>query len=170
MTQPLPHAAEAAGRGSKGGLALDHPLKPYFDALDVGDVEALAECFAEDGVYIHPPWDPAKQNRLFAVAGKAALRDYFAKRGKQPQHHRILFAAVNGSSCFIEGRGGGEGVRLHAFVSHAIFDGEGKIKRYVAFLEYPDREELVDSSIGFDNGEFKAVPEIMLGTGPDVDP
>ena len=44
------------------------------------------------------------------------------------------------------------------------------VGRYVAFLEYPDREELVDSSIGFDNGEFKAVPEIMLGTGPDVDP
>lgn len=149
---------------------MDHPLKPYFDALDAGDAEALADCFAEDAVYIHPPWDPAKQNRLFAVSGKPALREYFHKRGKQPQQHRILSAAVNGSSCFIEGRGGGNGVRLHAFVSHAVFDGEGKIKRYVAFLEYPDREELVDSSIGFDNSEFKAVPETKLGTGPDVDP
>ena len=146
----------------------DHPLKPYFDALDKGDPEALVGCFADDAVYIHPPWDPRQQNHLFAVSGKPALLEYFRRRGKQPQHHRILFAAINGSSCFVEGRGGGGGVFLHDFVSHAIFDEQGKIKRYVAFLEYPDPGELVDASIGFDNSEFKETADYRLGTGPDV--
>lgn len=147
---------------------MDHPLKPYFDALDAGDAEALAGCFADDAVYIHPPWDPAGDNHLFAISGKPALREYFMKRGKQPQHHRILFAAVSGRSCFVEGRGGGDGVRLHVFASHAMFDADGKIRRYVAFLEYPDPEELVESSIGFDNSEFKTVPATRLATGPKV--
>lgn len=133
----------------------NHPLKGYFTALDAGDFEACAACFAEDAVYLHPPSNREVDNKIFARQGRESIREWLRQRGKRPHHHRILFAAVNGSSCFVEGRGGGGGVHLHAFASHAILDDNGLIKRYIAFVEYPDKDDVVDASIAFDNVEFQ---------------
>ena len=134
----------------------NNPIVKYFAALDAGDFDACAACFAEDAVYMHPPFHPEKDNRIFARVGRANIRKWLDERGKMPHHHRLLFAAKNGSSYFVEGRGGGGGIPLHPFCSHAIVDENGLIKRYVAFMEYPDKDELVDRTISFDNSEFKS--------------
>ncbi len=78
------------------------------------------------------------------------------RRHRQRRHQCLLFAAKNGSSYFVEGRGGGGGIPLRPFVSHTIVDGTGLIKCYVAFMEYPGKDELVDTTIAFENSEFQS--------------
>lgn len=134
------------------------PLEPYYSTLDAGDMDALPALFTEDAVYIRPDMgaNPGEElGAMVAMNGREEIADFFRRRGKRNHHHRILFAATNGASCFVEGRGGGAGTPLHAFAAHALLDEAGLIKRYIAFVSWPDTGEVVDSSVGFDNAEFK---------------
>ena len=60
----------------------DNPIVKYFAALDAGDFDACAACFAEDAVYMHPPFRPEKDNRMFARVGRAAIRQWLDERGR----------------------------------------------------------------------------------------
>ncbi len=123
------------------------PLEAYFNTLDSGDFDSCAACFAEDAVYLHPPGDRRQEDRLFALRGRREIRAWLEKRGKRDSYHHIVFAAQTASSFFAEGRAGGAGLEPATFACHAIVDKQGKIERYIAFVEYPDRQGAVDAEL-----------------------
>ena len=96
------------------------------------------------------PSNRQADDRLFALRGRAQIRAWLDRRGRNNTYHRVVCAAVEGSSVFVEGRAGGADLRAATFAAHAILDENGLIKRYIAFVEYPDKDAVADERIAFD--------------------
>jgi ketosteroid isomerase-like protein len=114
------------------------PLDAYYTALDGGDVVETLATFTENAVYVRPSLDAP--GTLEFVRGRAALRMFFERRGKQAYRHRVRSCAVEGLRCFVEGDAGMDGESpTHVFLVSATLDGDGRIARYFALMaEAPD--------------------------------
>jgi ketosteroid isomerase-like protein len=114
------------------------PLDAYYEALDGGDVEGTLATLTDDAVYVRPSLDVP--GSLEFVRGRAALREFFERRGKQAYRHRVRSCAVAGERCFVEGDAGVDGEPpTHVFLVNATLDGDGRIARYFALMaEAPD--------------------------------
>ncbi len=137
----------------------DHAIGRYLAALDAGDSTACAACFAEDAIYLHPSSNRQTDDRLFALRGRAQIRAWLDRRGRNSTYHRVVFAAMQGTSVFVEGRAGGADLRAATFAAHAILDKNGLIKRYIAFVEYPDKDAVADECIAFDDATTSTYPD-----------
>ena len=108
------------------------PLDAYYTALDGGDVEGTLAAFTDDAVYVRPVLDG---HGLEFVRGRAELREFFERRGKQPYRHFVRSCAVEGARCFVEGDAGMEGEPpTHVFLVSAALDRDGRIARYFALM------------------------------------
>jgi SnoaL-like domain len=114
---PPPGAARAA-------------LDRYFQRLIAGDFDGAAACFSADCMYSHPPYRPGGPREEFR--GRDGLLQGFRKRGMKPARPAIVRCVQQGADCFIEGvvEGVADG---GSFVSSATLDGDGLVRRYVAF-------------------------------------
>jgi ketosteroid isomerase-like protein len=112
---------------------VDSPLDAYYGALDRGDLEATLATFTDEAVYVRPSLDVP--GALEFVRGRAELREFFERRGKQPYRHRVRSCAVDGLRCFVEGDAGMDGEPpTHVFLVSATLDADGRIARYFALM------------------------------------
>jgi SnoaL-like domain len=124
---PAVEPPSAASEGPPAGAALAK-LERYFDRLIAADFDAAAACFTTDCLYSHPPYAPGGPRVEFR--GREGLLRGFEQRGPRPVRPAIIRCVQRDADCFIEGvvdPGGG------SFVSSAILDGDGLVRRYVAF-------------------------------------
>lgn len=136
------------------GTLADFPLRSYFEALDSGDNEAIPRMFSEDATYIRPsaptPGSP-QLGGLEVVQGKAAIREYFDRRGVLALRHYIRAAATEGRHCFVDGVvkvPDVPGLTDMVFLSHAVFNDAGLISWYSGLVEVVPAEqaELIEAS------------------------
>lgn len=120
---------------------LDHPLRPYFEALDSGDTAGIPAMFTPDATYVRPsapsPESP-QLGGLEVVQGRAAIKEYFDRRGVLALRHFITSSATNGRHCFVDGVvkvPDVPGVTDMAFMCHAIVNDDGLISWYAGFVE-----------------------------------
>jgi ketosteroid isomerase-like protein len=114
-------------------VEVESPFDAYYDALDGGDVEGTLATFTDDAVYVRPSLDAP--GTLEFVRGRAELREFFERRGKQPYRHRVRSCAVHGRRCFVEGEAGMDGEPpTHVFLVSATLDADGRIARYFALM------------------------------------
>jgi ketosteroid isomerase-like protein len=109
-------------------------LERYFRHLDAGELVEACECFSEDCLYSHPPYRPGSPRVEFR--GRDELLEGFrTTRGprRRPSSHPIVCSVQRGADAFIEGVADNEAGRKGSFVSSAALDGDGLIRRYVAF-------------------------------------
>lgn len=107
------------------------PLRPllerYFTALDEGRFAHAGSCFAEDCLYVHPPYGPGEPPAIFR--GRATLvRQWPLKRGRRRVETRIERCVQAGNHAFVQGR-----AAAGTFLSSVVLDDDGLISRYVAF-------------------------------------
>jgi hypothetical protein len=122
-------AEEASG----DGLEI---LQRYLDHLTGGELVAACECFSQDCLYSHPPYAPGTPRAEFR--GREELLHGFRRtRGPRSSRPRIVCGVQRGADCFIEGLVETDAGPKGSFVSSAALDGDGLIRRYVAFYTSP---------------------------------
>jgi hypothetical protein len=113
------------------GSALD-VLERYFRHLVAGELAEACACFSEDCLYSHPPYRPATPRVEFR--GRSELLHGFREtRGPRSSRPEIVCCVQRGANCFIEGVVSNDAGPKGSFVSSASLDGDGLIRRYVAF-------------------------------------
>lgn len=105
----------------------------YYRALDAGQFEQAAGCFAQDVLYAVPRAGAAAGDPLNVLEGRSALTSYFKQRGKQAYEHRVNVCSTVGNSCLLEGVTEQDGGALRTFVASVQLDEDGLILRYLAF-------------------------------------
>lgn len=116
----------------------------YFRAVEAGDVEGAAACFAEDAVYSHPalvPPDgtpPGPTPPRVEARGREGVAAFLRERGNRPVVHEVTTVARAGDVLFVEGVAHrGDGAPFASFVSVARVDGDGLIRHYSAYTATP---------------------------------
>jgi ketosteroid isomerase-like protein len=113
----------------------DRTLREFFARLDDGDAEATARFFAPAGLYVRPAADTsgATGTSTEVVRGRAAICEYFRRRGRRPYRHQVETSVRDGDLIY------GDGLAIHevtgpfaVFVVRAALDPEGRFRRYVA--------------------------------------
>jgi len=140
MRDPIPTSVSI---DSTPAVARDM-LDAYFGAMDEGDFEAAAGCFADDVLYSHPPYrhtDNDSDDRV-EFRSRAELLAAFHSRGRQSFGHRIIRCVQRGPHALIEGvvfdlPHGGTG----SFISSLSLDDAGLIRRYLSFYCEPSVPE-----------------------------
>jgi hypothetical protein len=111
-------------------------MKQYFGCMDSADFVTSAAMFAEDAVYLRPPYVPGQA--AFAtsgterVEGLPAISQFWANRGKRNTHHVIVTESITGNEWFAEGEVSVDDSETRLFLSHVTFNDEGLIQRFVA--------------------------------------
>lgn len=120
--------------------ALRAVVEQYLRSLEVFDLAAVLECFAEDAFYSHPPYrrGEAAESR-HEVKGHLGLRRLFEQRGHRPDvHHEIVAVAIRGATGFVAGTFGPIGESAAgSFVSTVTLSPEGRIAAYAAYSSVP---------------------------------
>jgi ketosteroid isomerase-like protein len=134
--------AEALPADHGDGVAIDagDVLDAYFVSLESGAFEKAAECFSDDVLYSHPPYQHTgiTDSHRINFRGREALLDGFRRRGRTSFNHRILVRAQHGPHCLIEGTIDGlPEDRTASFLSSLSLDADGHIRRYVSFYCEP---------------------------------
>jgi hypothetical protein len=111
-------------------------MKLYFRCMDTADFDTSATLFAEDAVYLRPPFTPGQvgfaTNGTQRVDGLADITAFWAMRGKRNTHHVIETESITGNEWFAEGSVSVDDAEPRTFLTHVTFDEEGKVKRFVA--------------------------------------
>ena len=122
--------------------AVGDPVPPtiaaYYEAADSGRLDEAATQLAGDVVAgLVPPGNEV--NPLVVKRGREEMRAWLAQRDWQAVRHEVLFSAVDGATCFIEGRllSAADGRPVRTYVSSFRLDVEGRIRRYVAYACEP---------------------------------
>jgi hypothetical protein len=111
-------------------------LQRYLHHLIAGELVEACECFSEDCLYSHPPYAPGTPRAEFR--GRDELLNGFRQtRGPRSSRSRIVCGLQRGADCFIEGVVENDAGPKGSFVSSASLDGDGLIRRYVAFYTAP---------------------------------
>lgn len=111
-------------------------MKQYFACMDSADFATAAAMFAEDAVYLRPPYVPGQA--AFATSGTErieglpAISEFWERRGKRNTHHVIKIESISGSEWFAEGEVSVDGSETRMFLSHVTFNDKGQIQRFVA--------------------------------------
>jgi hypothetical protein len=107
-------------------------LERYLDHLVAGELVAASQCFSADCLYSHPPYAPGTPRVEFR-GREELLRGFRWTRSPSPSRHELVGSVQRGADCFIEGVVEGPAGPKGSFVSSASLDGDGLIRRYVAF-------------------------------------
>ena len=111
-------------------------MKQYFACMDSADFVAAAAMFADDAVYLRPPYVPGQA--AFATSGTErieglpAISEFWDRRGKRNTHHVIKIEGVSGTEWFAEGEVSVDDSETRMFMSHVTFNDNGQIQRFVA--------------------------------------
>jgi hypothetical protein len=126
---PVAPSASRAETAPGGARAI---LERYFHHLTAGELVQACECFSADCLYSHPPYAPGTARAEFR--GREELLDGFRQtRGPRSSRPRIVCCVQRGADSFIEGVVENDAGPKGSFVSSASLDGDGLIRRYVAF-------------------------------------
>jgi hypothetical protein len=107
-------------------------LQRYLHHLTAGELAEACECFSQDCLYSHPPYAPGTPRAEFR--GREELLHGFRRtRGSRSSRPEIVCSVQVGADCFIEGVVENDAGPKGSFVSSASLDGDGLIRRYVAF-------------------------------------
>lgn len=121
-------------------MALPRVATTYFEALSSGRFAEAAECFARDGFYSHPAYDPGGQGPTsvrMEARGRDAIRDVFEARGHRDWVHQSRSDTVN-DRFYVEGRvRTGAGEELLSYLAVGELGSDGLIDRYVAYDARP---------------------------------
>lgn len=116
-------------------------IERYFRALEGGDVQGAAACFAEDAVYSHPAYlapDGTTTGGRLDVRGRRAIEDLLTERGNRPVTHVLTSVASANDVLFVEGVVHDDGGTVYAsFVSVGRLDAVGLIEHYSAYTAVP---------------------------------
>jgi ketosteroid isomerase-like protein len=116
-------------------------VKRYFASLESGDFEDAADCFSEDVVYSHPPYQHTgidSGHGRVTFRGRAELLAGFQARGRTSFEHRIFTCERQESDALFDGVVEGlPNGNVGAFVSSMTLDGDGRIARYLSFYCEP---------------------------------
>lgn len=114
-------------------------LERYFRALEAADFEAVADCFTEDGYYVHPPFPtepPGSPDH--ATTGRAEMLEIFRLRGVGRRLHHIDRVMMSGSRGFVSGVTtdllAPEDPRVYGyFVAEFVLSDDGRFRWFAAF-------------------------------------
>jgi hypothetical protein len=111
-------------------------MKLYFACMDSADFKTAASLFAEDAVYLRPPFvpgqDPFSSSGTERIAGLDAIKAFWERRGKLKTNHVIEVESVTEHEWFAEGSVSVDDSETRLFLSHVTFNGEGRVQRFVA--------------------------------------
>lgn len=110
----------------------------YFAALRRFDLDAVAQCFAEDAFYSHPPYDSEAAERAEAVGRAAIVELLRTKRGPRSFVQEIRHCVVDGELAYLEGIAypDGDGAPTAPptiWLSSARVLPDGRFRRYVSY-------------------------------------
>lgn len=113
----------------------------YYAALDEGNLDAAAACFALDAVFALPPRGGNEVDPRLVIDGQADVRKFLHSVGVWSNPHRLVLCAVDGSSCLVEGLVEEAETRrmLHGFATSVQLDASGQIARYLSYQYQPAR-------------------------------
>jgi ketosteroid isomerase-like protein len=123
-------------------------LLRYYAAMDVGDLEALAGCFAEDATLVLPG-RPERGGALTAKRGREAIVEFFRRRGAPRERHVLNAIAAAGPRRLVDGLVvGNAGDFEQPFVASAQLAEDGLIRNYMVFTAPAGGEILADLARG----------------------
>jgi hypothetical protein len=111
-------------------------MKQYFACMDSADFAAAAAMFADDAVYLRPPYVPGQaafaSSGTERIEGLAAISEFWNRRGKRNTHHVIQIESISDGEWFAEGEVSVDDSETRLFLAHVTFNDEGQIRRFVA--------------------------------------
>jgi hypothetical protein len=111
-------------------------MKQYFACMDAADFVTSAGMFADDAVYLRPPYVPGQaafaSSGTERIEGLAAISEFWENRGKRNTHHVIKIESISGSEWFAEGEVSVDDSETRMFLTHVTFNDKGRIQRFVA--------------------------------------
>ena len=111
-------------------------MKQYFACMDSADFVTSAAMFADDAVYIRPPYVPGQaafaSSGTERIEGLAAISEFWAQRGKRNTRHAIKVEGISGNEWFAEGEVSVDDSETRMFLTHVTFNEQGQIERFVA--------------------------------------
>ena len=111
-------------------------MKQYFACMDSADFVTAAAMFADDAVYLRPPYVPGQaafaSSGTERIEGRPAISEFWDRRGKRNKHHVIKIEGVSGTEWFAEGEVSVDDSETRMFLAHVTFNDEGQIERFVA--------------------------------------
>jgi hypothetical protein len=111
-------------------------MKQYFACMDSADFVTSAALFADDAVYIRPPYVPGQaafaSSGTQSIEGLLAIGKFWEQRGKRNTHHVIKTEGISGNEWFAEGEVSVDDSETRLFLTHVTFNGKGQIERFVA--------------------------------------
>jgi hypothetical protein len=111
-------------------------MKQYFACMDSADFVTSAAMFADDAVYIRPPYVPGQaafaSSGTERIEGLPAISEFWAQRGKRNTHHVIKVEGISGNEWFAEGEVSVDDSETRMFLTHITFNDQGQIERFVA--------------------------------------
>jgi hypothetical protein len=111
-------------------------MKQYFACMDSADFAAAAAMFADDAVYLRPPYVPGQaafaSSGTERIEGLPAISEFWERRGKRNTCHVIKLEAVSRTEWFAEGEVSVDGSETRLFLTHVTFNDRGQIHRFVA--------------------------------------
>jgi ketosteroid isomerase-like protein len=121
------------------GDPLPDALTAYYADLDAGRMDEAAARFSADVVYAVPVAGEIETSPRIVYRGRDALADRFHRRGRVPEGHEVQLAVRDSSVCLLEAvvRVPGAARPVGTFVASAELDGDGLVRRYLAFMCTP---------------------------------
>ena len=111
-------------------------MKLYFKCMDTADFETAASLFADNALYIRPPFVPGAEafasSGTQTIDGLPAISAFWDERGKRPTRHVIVVESSSDTEWFAEGVVSVGDSEERLFLSHVTFNHEGKVSRFVA--------------------------------------
>jgi len=111
-------------------------MKQYFACMDSADFVTSAAMFADDAVYLRPPYVPGQaafaSSGTQRIEGLPAISQFWANRGKRDTHHVIKIESITGNEWFAEGEVSVDDSETRMFLTHVTFNDQGQIERFVA--------------------------------------
>jgi hypothetical protein len=111
-------------------------MKQYFACMDSADFVTSAAMFADDAVYLRPPYVAGQaafaSSGTERIEGLPAISKFWEQRGKRGTHHVIKIESTSGSEWFAEGEVSVDDSETRMFLTHVTFSDKGQIERFVA--------------------------------------
>jgi hypothetical protein len=117
-------------------LNTSETMKLYFRCMDSADFDTAASLFADDAVYLRPPFSPGQVgfsgSGTQRIDGLSAISAFWSIRGNRNTHHVIEMESISDREWFAEGSVTVDDSETRMFLTHVTFDEAGKVQRFVA--------------------------------------
>ena len=118
-------------------------VRRYYAAMDGGDLEGIAACFAEDAIFLLPG-RPERGGELRMRRGRAEIVEFFRRRGEPRERHLLTALAGSGLNRLVEGVVVFEGeAGSQPFLAGVSLTEDGRIARYLV-LTAPATAEVLE--------------------------